>query len=361
MKLFQIFIFLLLANVSFGQKTTVFYDAIYKIPVPKVKVYDSNGAFIGLTNDIGQLRIQDDSFPLEARNFGYAKVQLTSYSDTIFLTPKYQELEEVDIKPVNKMELYESIIERSSLNISKKDSKIRGTYFESVMIVNPKKRDTVFLDNVCDLIIEKEINRKSFDYTFYCSNGARSYVNEGKGMEEFDAHLLEICLGFVKPFKNGLKYDLLSPKEYKLKFEEKQIDRNTETDLHRLSFEKKEGKNTETVEAQYQDWKLYTWSSKNLREKHYDGEGIFVNYRKFARHIEFGDLPEYFFNTMINDGIVQIAVDGKFYEIYVVKGFIADNSVDFETGEAYKEMEDYFETLKYSKREVGFYKFEENK
>ncbi len=329
-------------------------DAIYRIPVPNVELLNSNNTFVGLSNKIGRIYHEEANFPLTARCFGYELFKLDKPQDTVFLIPDYQDLEEVDVKPVNKMELYNEILSYSSDHVDRSTSVVSGVYFESAMVVY--KSDTVYLDNVCEMGIEKVFQKKKYAYNLHCQNGRRSYRNETKDMEDFDTTLLNTCLGLIKKFKDNLKYDLISTKPYKLKFEEEEIIRNTDNELHRLIFEKDE-KDKTTVITNYKGRQLYTWNSAFLSSKRYDGDGLFVNYKRFNRYHEFSTAP-YFLKTIIANGLVQIAVDGKFIEIYVVKGFMQNDGLSIAPDRPVKNVEDYFETIPYGKESASFYTFE---
>lgn len=356
MKLIAIAFSFLISFLGVCQQTTIFYDEIYNVGVPNVQLINATGEFIGLSNNSGKIEFEDTHYPLVTTHFGYESVSINTQRDTVFLTPKYQELDEVEIKPVNKMDLYNEILEHSSGIIDRTSGVVSGTYFESAMVVY--KTDTVYLDNICDMAIAKEFNKKKYSYSIHCENGRRNYRNESTDMTDFDTSLMTTCLKFVRKFKDNFKYDLVSTKSFNLKFEENEIERNVEGELHRLTFEN-EAKDKSLVSAAYKGKKLYTWDNSQISSKQYDGKGLFVNYKRFNRYHEFGDDPNYFFNTIIVNGLVQIAVDGKFIEIYVVKGFIKNDAISVKLDVPVKNVEDYFEYIPYSEENTKFYTFEQ--
>ncbi|MDX2360202.1 MAG: hypothetical protein QNK23_05320 [Crocinitomicaceae bacterium] len=358
MKYCILFLLISVSQLSNAQKTMVFYDSIYHVSVPKVQVSSTENGFVGLSNANGAVALQDVSYPLQAKHFGYQTGTIAAYTDTFFLVANYQEIEEVVLKPVNKMELYTRILTNSSEQISRSNGILSGTYFESVMIINPSKKDTVFLNNSCDMIIQKTFEKKKYSYQLYCANGQRNYrKGESSTLEDFDTTVMNKMLSFLDPFKKYLKYDLVSTKPYKLKFEEDQISREMEGELYSLTFEEQEKFNKQVI-AEYRDETLYTWEMEVLSNKIYDGEGLFINRKKEAQYIEFSNDPEYFVNSIIANGILQVAVDGEFVELHVVKGFLQDSSVDFELNSPYKQVKNYFENIEYSNESIGFYKFE---
>lgn len=351
-------VFLFGTSLVFGQQRVVFYDISLNEVVPKVQVVSKSAGFVGLSNENGAIALEKADFPVECRHFAFEIKTLPSFTDTVYLTPKYQELEEVALKPVNKMELYNEVIAHSSEQIDRSSSSIPGFYFESVMIVNTTAGDTVFLDNFCDLILQKSASKKKIDYAVMAANGMKYFENESAGeMKDFDTSLLNTCLKFVDPFDKNLKFDLSSTKSYALKYDEEEILRNTEGDLHRLIFQNEKKYETK-VEVAYLGRRLYTWDSKTVREKPYNGEKIFVNYKRFGRYIEFGDEPFYFFRSIIVNGLVQIAVDGTFLEIYVVKGFVRDDERMREASQPVKSVEEYFKSLSTGNEKFRFYNFE---
>ena len=358
MKYCVFLLFVSMSLASSAQKTMVFYDSIYHVVIPKVQVSNTENGFVGLSNTDGAVVLHGINYPLQAKHFGYQTADIVASTDTFYLVANYQEIEEVVLRPVNKMELYTRILENSSEQVSRGDGVLSGTYFESVMIINPSKKDTVFLNNSCDMIIQKAFDKKKYKYQLYCSSGQRNYrKGQYSTLEDFDTTVMNKMLSFLDPFRKFLKYDLVSTKPYKLKFEEDQIKREMEGELYSLTFEEQEKFNKQVV-AEYKDETLFTWEAEVLSNKIYDGEGLFANRKKDAQYIEFSNDPEYFLNSIIANGILQVAIDGEFVELHVVKGFLHDSSVEFELKSPYKQVKDYFENIEYSNESIGFYKFE---
>ena len=103
MRILVSIIVLIITFSAFSQKQVVFYDPLFTEVVSNVQVFNLDKKFIGLSNESGRLVLTDADFPVEVRRAGYVVITIKVYQDTIELSPKFQEIAGVDIKPVNKM------------------------------------------------------------------------------------------------------------------------------------------------------------------------------------------------------------------------------------------------------------------
>lgn len=345
-----------------GQMKVVVYDKTFKEPVEHAKAFTQGGDFAGLSNEKGQLELDEAGYPYEIKCVGYEFTVLQEYTDTLVLVPRFQVVEEVSAKPVNLMDLYTAIIEKSAARIDRGTSTDYGTFFESVLMIDRKYHDTVWMEAICDLAILKTGSKKKVDYTFYCSNGRKSFSYSGSGKGNLsnassDTMTFARLLGAIPSFDKYLDYDLTKSKKYELKFEDKEISREIGNERSKLRFASSD-KRSALVNAEYQDSVLYLWKDKRFQEKEYDGSGIFVNIKVDNKLVEFSDVGPYGFKTIIANELIQIGMSGVLYDIYMVKGYISNDAVSFEVKDPVKKIEDYLEDLKNGKAMPSFYNFE---
>ncbi len=360
MKRIALCLLLLYGAVAFGQTKTVVFDREYG-PLEHAKAFDFNHEFAGVSNERGELELQKTGYPYEIKCVGYESQIVKGFADTVFLQSKFQQLEEVNAKPVDLMELYNAILEKSSATIDHNASVRYGTFFESILLIDTKYHDTIRMEAVCDLAIEKDAFRKKPEYVLYCANGKAGYEITGSGRGPFanteDTVTYARLLAAIPSFDKYLDYDLVKTKKYELKFEDKEITRDLGAPRNRLHFAHAD-KRSALVDVEYRDSLLYFWRNKELHEKEYDGSGIFVNYKVNKQMIEFSEDSSYEFRSIIGSGLIQIGLTGVLYEIYMVKGFIGDESRKFEKAEPVKKVEDYIDTLPLGRHMPPFYNFE---
>ena len=362
MKIISVLGLLFIHSLASGQMNVVVYDKTFKVPVENAKAYNKGGNFAGLSNEKGQIELDKAGYPYEIKCVGYEFTVLKERIDTLVLVPRYQLVEEVSVKPVNLMELYNAIIETSSANVDRGISKDYGTFFESVLMIDRKYRDTVRMEAICDLAILKSGSKKKVDYTFYCTNGRKSFSYSGSGKGNLsnsssDTLTFTKLLGVIPSFGKYLDYDLTKSKKYELNFEDKEILRELGDERSKLKFSSTD-KHSVMVNVEYQDSILYSWREKRFQEKEYDGSGIFVNFKVDNKVVEFSEAEPYGFRTIIANELIQIGLSGVLYDIYMVKGYISNDAVSFEIKDSVKNVEDYLEALKNGKDMPSFYNFE---
>lgn len=345
-----------------AQNSIVCYDDLFKEPISNVQVFDSKGQFIGLSNEQGKFEIGSSKLPFEFKISGFEIVKMDKFSDTIKFTPKFQQIEELTVKPVVKMDLYNAIIENSSTKVAKESSKQYGIYFQSLLMIDTKNNDTVRAEMICDLGIDKIGSKKKIDYVLYAESGKQKYVFSGTGNGELasassDTSSFGKMLNILPSFDKNLDYDLTKTKKYSLEFEESQIKRELGEERSRLIFGNDKNV-TSRVVAEYKDSILMSWVQNLSQSKEYDGKGIFINFKKMNRQIVFSENEKYEFTSIIENATIEIGLSGVLYQIYVVKGFIEDSSRTFEMKTEVKKIEDYFKNIPNSAEMESFYSFE---
>lgn len=362
MKVGILIIALLIAGNVFSQKQVVFYDPLFTETVSNVQVFNQMKQFIGLSNESGVLLVSSKDFPIEVKRAGYEIITVSTYQDTIELKPKFQEIAGVSIKPVNKMELYNSIIETSSGLVDKSSARLNGIYFESMLMIDGINQDTIRVDKLCDMSVAKVGSKKKIEYALYCDDAKKSYVFTGSGKGELsglssDTSKVANLLKIIPTFDKNLEFDLMKTKKYELDFEESEISRSVGESMSRMVF-KSGGEYKKLVTVDYQEKVLNSWVSKTTRDRTYDGKGIYINFTKSERQIEFNTMDAYGFSTIIDNAKIDLGTDGVLYEINLVKGFIQDDSVVVESTEEVKKMNDFFNSVIITEDLARFYTFE---
>lgn len=362
MKLIILFAAIVCGQVLNAQNTTVCFDKLFKEPISNVKVFDRDGQFLGLSNEQGEFETTSNSFPFELKKSGFEIVKMNSHSDTVVLSPKFQQVEELTVKPIVKMDLYNAIIETSVAHVSHESSSQYGVYFQSLLMIDTKYGDTVRAEMICDLGLDKIASKKKIDYRLFCENGRKKYVFSGSGKGELassasDTSSFGKMLNILPSFEKNLDYDLTKSKKYSLDFEESQIKRELGDERSRLIFGNEKSVSSKVV-AEYKDSVLMSWMQNLSQSKEYDGKGIFMNFKKMNRQVEFSENETYEFTSIIENATIEIGLSGVLYQIHVVKGFIEDPSRNFEMKTEIKKIEDYFKTIPNSEEMERFYNFE---
>ena len=353
---------LTVATSVFSQKQVVFYDSLFTEVISNVQVFNQDHKFVGLSNNYGSLILVETDFPIEAKRVGYVATTIPSYQDTIELSPKFQEIEGVDIKPVHKMKLYNSIIESSNEIVDKRTSRLNGIYFESMLMIDGVSQDTIRIDKLCNMSIYKVGSKKKIKYTLFCDNASKSYAFTGTGNGTLsgvssDTSNVANLLKIIPTFDNNLEYDLIKTKKYALKFEEREITRSVGESMSRMVFRGK-GDYEKIVTVDYQKKVLHSWVNRVTRDRTYEGKGVYLNFTKSERQIEFNTTGTYGFSTIIDNAKVDLGMDGVLYEIYLVKGFLQDDSVRVTSTFEVEKMNDFFNSVNSSDGLARFYSFE---
>lgn len=331
-----------------AQRNMVIFDPIDRLPVEYAKAFGADGRFLAVSNGLGQIVLAVTDYPAEIKCVGYKPTKIEQFQDTVFLEPKYQDVQQMNAKPVNCLELYQAILDNSSAHIQMDNSTRFGTFFQSMMLVDTKFHDTIRVEGVCEMAIRKTVNKKKISYEIFAANGRKSYsvypYGAGKMVADpEDSTVFKQMVGMMQDFDKNMEFDLGKTKPYQLKFEENQVRRELGQERSTLRFESAD-KRSNNVDVQYQDSLLYRWNYHTYQFKEYDGSGIYVNNRVNNRLCEF-DPQHYELSTVINYQIIEIGLGGVVYEFHFVKGFFDDETRKFECKTPVKKVEDYLESL----------------
>lgn len=365
---------LLKSNLIYAQKKVFFYDTIFNEAIPNIYVFNSMDQFIGATNKKGHLSISKNNFPIRIEKAGYQNQVFKSFSDTCFVSIRIQELASVDVKPVNKLQLYHKWIKNSSKEINRKPHLINGTYFESLVLIDKNANDTIYLDKTCDLAIKGAMNKKQIDYRFYYDNpksSLRAKISDACFLKRFmdDTLVLSNMLNMVPSLNKLLRYNLDQTKPFKLKYEEAQIERKTLDSLHIFDFvkENEKKKSKQKVKAWFLDKKLVLFERPLIWDRVISFAGMKMAMPFSNTYVEYDVENGYGIRNFHVEQVVLLEFDkGKKsssnsasdkIDLYLVRGFVHSNNSDAIPSKPIKKIDDIFKNVPNSKRASSFYNF----
>jgi hypothetical protein len=369
-----LFLVVLKSNLIYSQNQVVFYDTIFKEAIPNIYVFNAMEEFIGATNKKGQLIISKQNFPIRIEKAGYQHQVFHSISDTCFVSIRIQDLASVDVKPVDKLKLYNKLIKNSSKEINRKPHLINGTYFESLVLIDKNANDTIYLDKTCDLAIKGFMNKKRIDYRFYYDNpksSLRAKISDVCFLKRFieDTSVLSNMLNMVPSLNKLLRYNLDQTKPFKLKYEEAQIERNILDSLHIFDFVKvnEKKKYKQKVKAWFLDKKLVLFERPFISDNMFSFSGNTMGFPYTNTYVEFDVNNGYGIRNFHIEKVLFMELDkGKKsssnsvsskIDLYLVRGFVSSKELKDVPTKPIKKIDDVFKNLPYSKRASSFYNF----
>ena len=340
-------------NDCLSQSLMAFVSKEKGEPIYGVSLYDCNKRLRAISNEDGVVDVSGLCLPLFVKHYEFEGNEITALSDTIYLSLKYKELSEVTVKPVKKMDLYDRIVNLSSIEVKKNNGLRYGNYFQAIMVVNESKGDTSYIDRSCVLAINTENIKKIKDYAFFCKEAIQSYVPFKN--QRFDTASINGLLNILPSFESNFKYDLMDANEYKLKFEENEIS-YVDGNLLGLKFNRKQNSAEQQITVLFDNSKLYYWNSTSAMERPYEGQNIFLNFDHTVRSYYF-DTIMYELNGILNKTEVTFFTKGSLYKIFMVQGFEEDIRNKFETSKEVESLKEYFQSSPYSESAPKYYLF----
>jgi len=365
--IFLLLLLLVKSNSFYSQNKTVFFDTIFNESIPNIYVFNAMEEFIGATNKKGQLSISKNNFPIRIEKAGYQNQVFKSFSDTCFVSIRIQELASVDVKPVNKLQLYNKWIKNSSNEINRNPHLINGTYFESLVLIDKNANDTIYLDKTCDLAIKGAMNNKQIDYRFYYDNpktNLRAKISDLsylKRIIEEDSLVLSNMLNMVPSLSKLLRYNLDQTKPFKLKYEEAQIERKTLDSLHIFDFAKvnEKKKYKQKVKAWFLDKKLVLFERPLISDRVTSLPGIKMVMPFRNTYVEYDVENGYGIRNFHIEQVVFMEFDkgkksssnsaSEKIDLYLVRGFVHSNNSGSIPSKPIKKIDDIFKNLPNSK------------
>jgi len=345
---------LLLMHCSFSQTTITFVSKEDNKPVYGVHLYDCDKQLKAVSNEAGRVEVKDLCYPIFLKHYEFEDMEIAQPIDRIQLAFRFSELSEIEVKPVNKMELYNTIINTSSDEVKKNSGVRHGTYFQALMLVDVSKADTCYVDRSASVAIQTENDKKAKTYSLFCANARQSIQNFEKTVMDTSA-----IIGFMKilpSFESNFDYDLMQKKKYKLKFEENEID-YTNTTMQGLRFTRETTNAIQSYTTYFDASKLLYWSGSSVIDKPYAGQAAFFNIDEGSRTYSF-DAQRYEMNGVLNKTEMTMFYNGALYKVYLVQGFREDDTDWVESSEKVTNLSSYFKSVPYSQETSRFYVFE---
>lgn len=320
-------------------------------------VYDCNNDFIGITNDNGKLEISQACLPIKISHYAYKNHQTEAVNSPIILSVKFQDIEEVAVTPIVKMDLYSAVIEHSKEQLTTDETPIFGTYFETFMLIDDKKNDTLIITKTCQMAIQKENGKKKNSYSFYTHEGQQMYqtFSTSQTRDKDSIKMYEASSKLLPKFASNFEYDLKNTKKFKLNYDENEIRRYIGESTV-LKFEKGKGTTTKTHEVEFKDSVLSFWSMVNFGNKEYTGQVIFINFDEVEKSLTYGG-KMYQLNQVLNKMRLSFAYQESFARISIVNGFIPDEAVKFEISDPVSSIAAYFEGIPFTENVPSYYQF----
>lgn len=325
-------------------------------PIQSVYVYNCKNELLGITNEKGIIHFSNPCFPIKTKQFEYEDLVLKSISDTIRLKYKFRMIDEVKVTPINKMDLYNRIIENSNKEVDRSQSIQYGRFFQALMIIEQNSTDTVFIDRSALMAIERVPNKKNLNYSIYLSEAQQSFDGFNSEKNIKDTAVIQNLLKLLPKFDENLKYDLTNVSKFKLDYEENEITRTIGM-IESLQFKNLKKEFEKLNSAYYRDSILLKWIHNSYSKKVYEGQSVYINFDKHQRTFEY-DTTHYRLNSILNEVTLSLNSSDKFLKILVVQGFIEMPELKFDSLGPSVKVEDYFSSLKYTIGTPRYYKFE---
>ncbi len=327
---------------SFGQSKIIFFDSISKLPVWNAAVFNSSNELVALSNEIGEVKIQNQVFPLFVKVFNYEMLKMLEFKDTFYLVPKMKQIEEVKIKPIDIPLMYQNMIKESNKKaVLDKNTLVSGTYFQSVLIIDLTSGDSAFLTKICDLDIRKMHDSKKIKYKLFPSSGRKLYWTTSN-QKSFDTSMLQLWLNTIPKFNSLLNMDLSDIGKYEINFKNKEIKNRSEKSFS--VFENK-GESSVNYKIGYQQNFLESYEFAILNECN-KNSNMATCVPKYVISAQFrNDSTSHYLSNCYRSRDYNFQVNAKKYIIKMHQGFIENQSKPTNETIEYKDIEDYFETF----------------
>ena len=349
MKLLLSIILLLLSHSLFSQ-TIVVVDLNTKQPVEDVKIYTQQNKLIAISNRKGLFSAK--GFPLVLKHWKYDYQKLVSIVDTVFLKLKYQQIEEVRVTPFDYQKFYDKLVKKSSRAILKDTSTIvTGVYFQSILEIDVKTKDSVLLLKECDVTLLQEKTKRKIEYSIYPSNGKASYRLFGEG--KINMTRISNVPAFIPVFSKMLHYDLSESKTFKLKMEDFDINREigevNSLILNRTRESFLKTKSKVQYRVNYVDDNIVLWSADvdllspvdSITKKF----GVAIKDLDMTFEFQLNENKYSIKSIVFKRTIVMKNYDGSLKEYHIVRAFIANDSTKINSTNKVSKLESYLENI----------------
>ena len=320
MKITLTFLISVFMQMALAQENVTLVDSITNEPVPNVYVYSINKELIGLTNKSGIVQLNGNSFPVLIKSWGHENRQYSLKKDTLLLSPKYQQIEEVTIKPIDYNKFYSELVKSSNKSIlADTNTLINGTYFYSMMFIDLKNSDSIYTLKKCDLTLLQQRSSKKITYNYFPSNGEK-YIRYEGAKKTKDTSKLSSMNGFIPKFSKMLQFDLSKPKKYKREFENKQATRDL-GEVNSFRVKKRTKKYINKLLVNYVDNNIVLF--KNVVDGNCKRPTKILNIslciKNTSQIVEFSKENKYQIQNLISHIIIEFTIDVFFCSFFYPK------------------------------------------
>ena len=166
--------------LAFTQSILKITDSLSRTPLEHVAIYNSNQELIGLSNEQGIFSFNEISFPVIFTCYGYHQKKINKITDTVYMAPQAKMTKEVIVGQFDLASFYQKLVSISNISAaSNETNKIYGTYLESILIIDIKNKDSIYLGKVANLTLVKTKDKKD-SYQFFPNGGKKTFWSTGK-------------------------------------------------------------------------------------------------------------------------------------------------------------------------------------
>ncbi len=349
----------LFVNLIYAQDKIVFFDTLANAPIKNVHIYSSS-KLLTLSNEQGEIELSNYSFPIKTRSWAHHDSTIKSHQDTIFLAPKFQQMEEVTIKPIDYNQFYKDLVKSSQQKVLSDTSQlISGDFFYSLMFIDLNSNDSIYILKRCDLTLKQNRTPKKIDYEFHPLNGEKFIRFDGSKKSK-DTSKISSMYAFIPKFGKMLQYDLSKTKKYKIEFDNKQAHRDL-GELNSLFIELNSDKFKTDIQVDY----INECISQFQKEINGDCSkpikimNLSMCIKNQSQTIEFETDKNHQLKNIVFHITIDYTVDDKPYTIQVAQGFIQNNFIKPIVSERFKDLDTYFKSIDFSEdsTNLNFYQF----
>jgi hypothetical protein len=336
-------IFSFFCSTFFAQTKVYVIDSITKDPIINAQVLNQSKNTVAFTNNLGFF-INNSFSNVFVTHFSYESLFFKNLNniDTIYLSPKTQTLDEVQIKPKYAKDIYPSIIKHSVENSAKQNYETKGKYFEQIIIIYKNTNDTISIFKQADLKIITKYKKINTEYEFFLKNGGKKLTSTSTKIDTSDFNKIS---ALTESFNDLLKYDLTNKKQFENDVKDYQF-KFSKTETNKIVFNNEEKKSQNLGFAYFNsDSLLLNWSLKQKSEKKYTDEKMYFNIDEQFKNFNFEYLnANPHFQLLIGQSKITAFLFKKLIEIHSVKGFFKDENIidDFSSEDQQKNIENYF-------------------
>jgi hypothetical protein len=256
-------------------------------------------------------------------------------------------LNEVVVKPTDIPSMYEKMIKESNKKgLQDKNTLVSGTYFQSVLIIDLKTKDSAFMTKVCDLDIHKTHEGKKIKYKLIPASG-RKFYSSNSSNKTLDTNMVQSWSNTIPKFTNTLDMDLSNAGKYEINFKNKEINNRNERSFTAVENKRK---NSVIYKIGYQQNLLDSYEYTALNECNSDNN-IALCFAKYSISTQFrNDKSAYYLANFYITGDIKVQVNGKKLVIKMHQGFIENTDKQVHETTEYKDLDDFFKSIPFDKQ-----------